>query len=250
MTDVALVVSNVSKRFGNVVALQDISVSFAVGGVHAVIGPNGAGKTTLFNILAGELKPTSGQVVLGGRSIEQLDAVRRPHIGIARSFQVTNLFQQLSALENVRLACSALDRFRNYDFLRRVHRDDPHEEQARRVLRDVGLADYATASAAQLSHGRQRLLEVALALAPEPDLLLLDEPTAGMGVEDIKSMQELIRRTGERCTVLLIEHNVPLVMEVANTLTVLDHGHLLISGLPEMVASDDRVRRAYLGIEE
>ncbi|MGH3098923.1 MAG: ABC transporter ATP-binding protein [Streptosporangiales bacterium] len=249
MSETVLDVQNVGRRFGNLVALEDIDLHVAQGSVHAVIGPNGAGKTTLFNILSGELTPTSGRVVFEGRRIDQLRPDVRAHRGIGRSFQVTSIFQTLTVFENVRIAAQASRRRSAFNFLAPVRTSSAASERAWEVLDRVGLrVDEAGIPAGELSHGRQRLLGVALALAGQPRLLLLDEPCAGMGSEDVVLMQDLLEDLAKDHTIVLIEHHVELVMAVSDVVTVLDHGALLVEGDPRTVGSHPRVREAYLGV--
>lgn len=249
MTDAVLDVQGVSRRFGSLVALEDINLHVAKGSVHAVIGPNGAGKTTLFNILSGELAPSTGRVLLEGRRIDQLRPDVRAHRGIGRSFQITSIFQSLSVFENVRIAAQASRRRSAFNFLAPVRATSDAGRRAWEVLDRVGLREAeADIPAGELSHGRQRLLGVALALAGRPRLLLLDEPCAGMGSEDVVLMQDLLGDLATDHTIVLIEHHVELVLAVSDVVTVLDHGQLLVEGDPRAVGSHPRVREAYLGV--
>lgn len=249
MSDTVLGVEGVGRRFGSLVALDGIDLHVAKGGVHAVIGPNGAGKTTLFNILSGELAPSTGRVVFEGQRIDRLRPDVRARRGIGRSFQVTSIFQTLSVFENVRIAAQASRRRSAFNFLAPVRATSDAGDRAWEVLDRVGLrADEAGVPAGELSHGRQRLLGVALALAGRPRLLLLDEPCAGMGSEDVVLMQDLLGDLAKDHTIVLIEHHVELVMAVSDVVTVLDHGQLLVEGDPRTVGSHPRVREAYLGV--
>ena len=242
-------VIDVERRFGSLVAVDGVSMQVAKGSVHAVIGPNGAGKTTLFNLLSGELAPTGGRVVFEGRPVNQLTADKRARLGIGRSFQVTSIFQTLTVFENVRVAGQLHGQGSAFNFLTPALRRGRAEDDTWAVLDRVGLSREADALAGELSHGRQRLLGVALALATRPHLLLLDEPCAGMGVEDIDLMLRLLTDLAQDHTIVLIEHNVELVMSVSDVVTVLDRGAVLVEGPPEEVGRHPRVREAYLGVE-
>ena len=248
MTDVILEAVGVSKRFGNLVAVDRVDLRVEKGTVHGIIGPNGAGKTTLFNLFSGELSPTVGTVLFEGRPINSLKPFERVRLGMARSFQITSLFQNLSVFENVRVATQARDQRGAYNFVTSVERHRTSIAAAQEILERVDLQPIAHVRSGELSHGWQRVLEVALALASSPRLLLLDEPTAGMGVDDLERMHSLLMDLSRDHTIVLIEHNVGLVMDVCNTVTVLDHGHVLTEGLPEVVSQDARVREAYLGV--
>lgn len=249
MTESILDVVDVERRFGSLVAVDGVNLQVTAGSVHAVIGPNGAGKTTLFNLLSGELPPTSGQVVFEGREINQLTPDKRARIGIGRSFQVTSIFQSLSVFENVRVAGQLHGRGSAYNFITPARSRRRAEDTTWAVLERVGLAAESEVVAGELSHGRQRLLGVALALAARPRLLLLDEPCAGMGVEDIELMLGLLHDLASDHTIVLIEHNVELVMTVSDVITVLDRGTVLVEGPPKEVARHPKVREAYLGVE-
>jgi branched-chain amino acid transport system ATP-binding protein len=216
--------------------------------VHAIIGPNGAGKTTLFNLLSNAFEPTSGKVFFQGRDITHLPAHRIIHLGIGRSFQITNLFPNLTVLENVRLAAQALgkDSFR---FLRAASYFKRYEQRAWEVLNQVGLADRSPMLARALPHGDQRKLELAIILAPDPRLLLLDEPTAGMAAEQVPEMMNLIsqiKKTGNK-TVVLVEHNMSVVMNISDRITVMHQGRVLAEGTPVEIAANPEVQSAYLG---
>jgi branched-chain amino acid transport system ATP-binding protein len=249
MSELVLDVVDVERRFGSLVAVDGVSLQVAKGSVHAVIGPNGAGKTTLFNLLSGELAPTAGQVIFEGRPVNQLPPDKRARLGIGRSFQVTSNFQTLTVFENVRVAGQVHGRGSAFNFLAPALRRGRDQEDTWAVLDRVGLTGEAGSLAGELSHGRQRLLGVALALATHPRLLLLDEPCAGMGVEDIDLMLGLLTDLAQDHTIVLIEHNVELVMTVSNVITVLDRGAVLVEGPPEEVGRHPRVREAYLGVE-
>jgi len=244
-----LEVRGLSVRFGGFSALRNVNFAVPPGGVHAFIGPNGAGKTTLFNCISGLRAPTEGQVLLDGCDITKLPPHRRARAGLGRSFQVTNLFAALTVDENVRLSAqahagrSAFSLFRSRESLKEV------KERTSAALAELGLIDSRTRRAGDLSHGRQRRLEIAMALVGNPSVLLLDEPTSGMGVDDLPEMTELIAKVGEKRTVVLIEHNISLIMSISRTITVLHLGEVLLQGEPGTVAKDPRVKAAYLGSE-
>ena len=246
---IALAVEGLAKRFGAFAALKHVSFAVRKHSIHSLIGPNGAGKTTLFNCLTGALKPSAGRVVFDGRDITHLPPHRRARIGMGRSFQVTNLFQSLTVFESLRLAAQAQTGLAALDFVRPKERLGRAVADAELVLERLGLGPYRDAKAGELSHGRQRLLEVGLALAVRPSLVLLDEPTAGMGVEDIGAMKELIATLARDYTIVLIEHNMRVVLDISDMITVMHLGEVLVEGRPDAVRRDHRVKAAYLGSE-
>lgn len=243
----ALHVVGVGKRFGKFTAIESIDLSVRPGSLHAVIGPNGAGKTTFFNLLTGQLTPSRGTIEVFGRPANGVPVHRRLELGLARCFQVTNLFPELTVLENVRLAAQGRHARQAFDFWNGLERKRSVIEQSHRALERVGLAPVAQRRAAELSHGQQRLLEVALCLAPDPKILLLDEPTSGMGIDDIPVMESLLRELTGDYTIVMIEHNMAMTMRVADRISVLVAGKVLIEGRPDEVRTDERVQRAYLG---
>lgn len=233
---------DVTKRFGTLAAVQSVTLAVEEGSLHAVIGPNGAGKTTLFNLISGHHSPSAGTIVFRGRPIHGFPPNRVARLGIGRSFQRTNLFPALSVLDNVRLGIQAQGTG-NFN----VFATARIPARAWHVLEDLGLAAVATAKASELSHGDQRILELAITLAADPILLLLDEPTCGMSLDETFKMMRLIERTARQRTVLLIEHNMNLVMSVSNRITVLHYGQVLADGAPQEVRQHEVVRQAYLG---
>jgi len=235
-----------TKEFQGFRAVQGVDLRVTEGSVHALVGPNGAGKTTLFNLLTGFLKPTSGRILLAGRDITGLPPERIAALGVARSFQVTNLFPQLSLVEHVELALQA-----RTDVGRQFWRSDRilsrFRDQAMQLLAEAGLSTLAVRPAASLPYGQKRALEVALALALSPSLLLLDEPTAGMGLEDVARTVELIQQVRTGRTVVMVEHNMNVVGSLADRVTVLQRGAVLVEGGYETIRTDPRVVAAYLG---
>jgi branched-chain amino acid transport system ATP-binding protein len=240
-----LVAEHITKRFGSFVALNDVSCAFHKNQLTAIIGPNGAGKSTFFNVLTGATKPTSGKIFLDGRDITNIPQHEYARIGIAKSFQITNVFKQLSAHENVRVAAQM--RSARFDFLRSRASFTTIIERADALLERVGLTAHRNKIAAELAHGQQRSLEIAMALASDPALLLMDEPTAGMSPEETGVMMALIRKLSTERTVILVEHKMKLVMGLCERLIVLHHGELLADGTPEQIRTNAEVRRVYLG---
>ena len=241
-----LALQRLTRHFGALAALSGVSLSVDPRERRAVIGPNGAGKTTLFNVIAGALAPTAGAVVFAGEPITGLPVHAVARRGLSRSFQRTSLFPRLSVEENLRLAASARERG-TYDLLGSVRRLTRPLARAREVAEAVGLSDRLTAPAGQLSYGEQRQLEVGVALAPSPRMLLLDEPTAGMSPEETTRMTRLLQALPRDVTMLIIEHDMDVVFSLADRITVLHHGEVLAEGAPEAVRADPRVYEVYLG---
>jgi len=244
---VLLSAESLSKSFGAFLALRDVNLSIRTGTLHAVIGPNGAGKTTLFNVLTGQLRPTSGKVLFDAHSVERLPVHRRAHLGMARSFQITSAFPELSVRENVRLAAQAVDTGISRSVVRAAAGYDAPLAVADSVLERAGLTRYIGVEAGNLSHGLSRRLEIAMALASGPKMLLLDEPLSGMGVDDIAGMEGFLRSLVPDHTVLLVEHNMPVTLAIADRVSVLVGGTVLTEGTPREVAANEQVREAYLG---
>ena len=228
--------------------MDDVSIQVQANTLHSIIGPNGAGKTTFFNLLSGNIKPTSGRVIFRGRDITNLPLHRTAHLGIARSFQITNIFPNLTVLENIRLACQALGRD-NFRLLQHYRHFRQYEEKAWEVIRQVGLTQRAVMLARTLPHGDQRKLELGMILAQDPDVLLLDEPTAGMAAEQVPALMELIQQIQQagHKTVMLVEHNMNVVMKVSDLITVMHQGRVLAEGTPSEIAANESVQSAYLG---
>jgi len=246
MTDPILQVRGLSKHFGGLAAVDNVSLDVGVGELHAVIGPNGAGKTTLINVLSGDLSPSAGSVLFRGTEMAHLAPERRSRLGVGRSYQKVNIFPAFSALENCRLAAQSREP-RPLDWLRDAMSYERVLENAWRALSAVGLKNRATVMAATLSHGEQRQLEIAMSLATDPKLLLLDEPLAGMGAEETLNMVKLIGELTKNHAILLVEHDMDAVFRLAQVLTVMVSGKILASGAPETIRTNQEVQRAYLG---
>jgi branched-chain amino acid transport system ATP-binding protein len=246
-----LKVSGLKRHFGGVWAANGVDLHVATGELHALIGPNGAGKTTLIHLISGALAADTGSVTFDGRDITRLAMHRRAALGLLRSFQITSIFPHLSALENVVLAVQS--RAREYGSSFRMWRTTTADfriaAEANATLEHVGLGDRRNALAADLAHGEQRCLELAMALATKPRALLLDEPMAGMGPEESERMTTLIEQLKGRISMLLVEHDMDIVFRLADRLSVLVAGRIVASGDPETVRNDPEVRRAYLGDE-
>lgn len=249
MAEPILQVRNLTKLFDGLTAVDNVSLEIVPGELHAVIGPNGAGKSTLINLLSGELRASSGQIVFQGREIGSLAPERRSRLGIGRSFQRTNIFPSFTALENCRLASQSREPH-PLAWLRDALTYESVMVKAKHVLAAVELSERAGDLAFALSHGEQRQLEIAMCLATEPQLLLLDEPLAGMGTEESLRMIELIKKLSAAHAVLLVEHDMDAVFQLAQVLTVMVDGRLLASGTPEQIRADRDVQAAYLGEAE
>jgi len=244
-----LQVSHLAKRFGGIVATDDVILNVPAGELHAVIGPNGAGKTTLIAQLAGQLTPDSGRIQFAGQDITRLPPYRRSLLGLARSFQITSLFLDLSVLDNVALAVQA-HAGHSFHFWRDARKQNDLRAPAQAALARVGLAGREGEPASALSHGEHRLLELAMALAGNPRMLLLDEPMAGLGPEESARMVEMLRALKGDYTILLVEHDMEAVFALADRITVLVYGRVIASGSPDAIRADEAVREAYLGEED
>ena len=249
MADALLQTENLAKRFGGIVASDDVTLAVAAGELHAVIGPNGAGKTTLIAQLSGQLAPDAGRIHFAGHDISALPMYRRSHLGLARSFQITSLFLDLRVLDNVALAVQA-HRGHSFRFWRNARDEAGLREPARAALARVGLSGREQQPAAALSHGEHRQLELAMALAGNPRLLLLDEPMAGLGPEESARMVAMLRELKKELTILLVEHDMEAVFALADRITVLVYGRVIASGAPAAIRANSQVRDAYLGEQE
>ncbi|WP_294268246.1 ABC transporter ATP-binding protein [Propionivibrio sp.] len=246
---ILLEVRDVSKHFGGIYALNGASLALESGEVHALIGPNGAGKTTLIHVLSGALTADAGQVIFNGNDLAWRAMHERVALGLARSYQITNLFSRLTVLDNVTMAVQSRvrDWGSSFSFWKPFSLDSAIVDEAQDLLDQVSLTGLAGRRACQLSHGEQRCLEVALVLATKPKLLLLDEPMAGMGPEESVRMVELIENLARRVTMLLVEHDMDAVFRLADRISVLVGGRVIASGAPAAIRADHEVRRAYLG---
>lgn len=248
MAEAMLEVRQLSRRFAAVDALKEVNFSVQPGEVHALIGPNGAGKTTFIHHVSGALRPDSGSVHFSGRDVTHLSMHERVRAGMARSYQITNVFPGLAARDNVALAVQGrLDAGSSFRFWRPVAAETALFAEAESWLAQVGLAEKAEAFAASLSHGEQRALELAMALATRPQMLLLDEPMAGTGPDESARMVKLIEHIARHVTIVLVEHDMDAVFRLADRISVLVNGRMICTGTPDEVRNDPGVRRAYLG---
>lgn len=246
MAETLLEIESLTKRFGGVVAADGISLELPAGELHAIIGPNGAGKSTLIGQLSGEVVPDSGRIHFGGQDITQLPVYRRSQLGLARSFQVTTLFPDFTALDNVALSVQA-HCGHSFQFWKNARKEIELRGPAHAALARAGLAERAATLVADLSHGERRQLEIAMALAGKPRMLLLDEPMAGMGAEESTRLVALLRALKGDITVMLIEHDIDAVFALADRVSVLVYGRIIATGDPAAIRSDPSVREAYLG---
>jgi branched-chain amino acid transport system ATP-binding protein len=249
VADALLEIEDLSKRFGGVVASDAIALAVPQGELHAIIGPNGAGKTTLIGQLAGEIAPDAGRIRFAGRDITGLPIFRRSQLGLARSFQITSLFLDFTVLDNVALAVQA-HAGHSFRFWRDARSQSELRAPARAALSRVGLAERGDVIVSNLSHGEHRQLEIAMALATAPRMLLLDEPMAGMGPDESARMVKTLRELKRELTILLIEHDMEAVFALADRITVLVYGRIIASGTPEAIRANAEVRQAYLGEQE
>ena len=249
MAEALLKIEGLAKRFGGVVASDNIVLDVMPGELHAVIGPNGAGKTTLILQLAGEILSNAGRIRFDGRDITMLPVYRRSALGLARSFQITSLFLDFTALDNVALAVQA-HAGHSFHFWRDARREDELRGPARAALDRVGLGERADVVVANLSHGEHRQLEIAMALATKPRMLLLDEPMAGMGPEESARMVEILRALKRELTILLVEHDMEAVFALADRISVLVYGRVIATDAPAAIRANVEVRSAYLGEQE
>jgi branched-chain amino acid transport system ATP-binding protein len=248
MNEPVLATRNLTRRFGGLAAVSDVSIALERGSLHAVVGPNGAGKTTLINMLSGDLAATSGSVTFGGEDITREAADRRSRRGIGRSYQKTNIFGAFTAFENCRLAAqSRTPRVVHLFADATAYR--PTAEAAERALDAAGLAARGERVASTLSHGEQRQLEIAMVLATRPNVLLLDEPLAGMGADEAARMVELLKSLAPEHAVLLVEHDMDAVFAVADVVTVMVNGQVLETGTPSRIRASEAVQQAYLGTD-
>jgi branched-chain amino acid transport system ATP-binding protein len=247
VSETILETEDLTKEFAGFVAVNGVSLRVARGTIHALIGPNGAGKTTCFNLLTKFLQPTRGRITFKGQDITGLPPTDIARLGLVRSFQISAVFPHLTCLENVRIALQR-KRGGSFDFWRSKGTLDAYNDRAISLLGDVGLKDYARNTAVELPYGRKRALELATTIALDPEMLLLDEPTAGMGHEDVDRIAALIKSVAANRTVLMVEHNLSVVSNLCQRITVLTRGRVLVEGDYETVSSNPDVREAYMGV--
>ncbi|MEN3349692.1 MAG: branched-chain amino acid transport system ATP-binding protein [Bradyrhizobium sp.] len=246
MVESLLRVDNLVRRFGGITATDNLSMEVVPGELHAIIGPNGAGKTTLISQLTGQLMPNSGTIHFGGRDVTGLPSYRRSRLGLARSFQITSLLKDFSAIDNVALAAQAHDGH-SFRFWGNARKEKHLRDGARAALERVGLGKRADILVSRLSHGEQRELELAVALATKPKLLLLDEPMAGLGVTESARMVGLLKELRKEVTIVLVEHDMEAVFALADRITVLVYGRVIACDVPDAIRKHEEVKRAYLG---
>ena len=249
MADPVLVAKRMTRRFGGLAACDGVDLALERGQLHALLGPNGAGKSTLINLLSGDLAPTSGSIRYKGVEIAPLPPERRSRMGLGRSYQKTNIFPTFTVIENARLAAQSR-RPRPWAIFADASADAAALGRARRGLELAGLADHVERQAGALSHGEQRQLEIAMVLATEPEVLLLDEPLAGMGAEESQRMVALLKRLARDHAILLVEHDMDAIFALADVITVMVNGQVLESGTPAAIRASENVQRAYLGHDE
>ena len=249
MAEALLSVQGLHKHYGGLAVTNDVSLDVLTGEIHALIGPNGAGKTTLIHQITGTVTPDAGRVVFAGNDITRFSLPHRVHAGLARSFQITSIIAGFTMLENVALAAQAKSGS-SFRFCRAAASEEALNEAARNALAEVGLADRAAITAGALSHGEKRALEIAIALATQPRLLLLDEPLAGAGPEETEKLIALLRRLKARYAILLVEHDMQAVFALADRISVLAEGRIIASGSTAEIRASAEVRAAYLGEEE
>jgi branched-chain amino acid transport system ATP-binding protein len=246
MTDVILTAESLTKEFRGFVAVDNVNLQVKRGQIHALIGPNGAGKTTCFNLLTKFLPPTKGRITYAGKDITNLSPADIARLGLVRSFQISAVFPHLTALENVRIALQR-KRGDSFDFWRSQKILSSYDNEAHALLAEVGLSEFARVEAVELSYGRKRALEIATTLALDPEMLLLDEPMAGMAQADVERISQLIKRISANRTILMVEHNLSVVASLSDTITVLARGKVLAEGDYATVSKDPRVVEAYIG---
>jgi len=236
---------NLTKNFGGLSAVVDVNFVVKKGDLQSIIGPNGAGKSTFFKLITGELEPTRGQIIFFNKDITSLPQTAISHLGIAVSYQITNIFPMLTVFENVRVAVQS--RKTTFNLWSKAISHKEFVEQTRHILEQINLSDFKDEIAANLSHGHQKRLEIGIALATRPKLLLLDEPTAGLSPTETRQTIELIKKIAQDLTIILVEHKMKVVMEVSDRITVLHYGKLLAQGTPDEIRNNEEVRRVYLG---
>ena len=242
-----LKIQNLTKNFGNVSAVSNVSIDVEEGTIHSIIGPNGAGKSTFFNMISGVIPPSEGNVYYKDKDITGFESYKLPHMGIAKCFQITNVFPKLTVRENVWASIFSCSHKSKIDLFKSMNDFETIDKETKKVITDVGLAHKIDDKAEELSHGQQRMLEMAITLGAKPDLLLLDEPTQGLAPEATVEMTELIRKLSKKYTILLIEHKMHIVMEISKIITVLNFGEKIEEGSPKQIKNSKKVQDAYLG---
>lgn len=245
MTGPVLVTERLTRRFGSLAAVDEVSLALRAGEIRGIIGPNGAGKSTLLRLMAGEMRPSAGRILYRGQDVTGRPMYELARRGIVKSFQITQVFPNLSCLENIRVVVQGPSRA--WNFWQRVDLDRATLERAEALLAQVGLYGKRNLPAYALSHGEQRHLEIAMALAMDPEVLLLDEPTAGMSAEEIESTMKLLQDVARERTIVIVEHKMPVIMNLCQRITVLHFGRILAEGTPEEIQASDEVQAVYLG---
>ena len=242
-----LKIQNLTKNFGNVSAVSNVSIEVEEGTIHSIIGPNGAGKSTFFNMISGVIPPSKGNVYYKDKDITGFESYKLPHMGIAKCFQITNVFPKLTVRENVWASIFSCSHKSKIDLFKSMNDFETIDKETIKIINDVGLSHKIDDKAEELSHGQQRMLEMAITLGAKPDLLLLDEPTQGLAPEATVEMTELIRKLSKKYTILLIEHKMHIVMEISKIITVLNFGEKIEEGTPNQIKNSKKVQDAYLG---
>ena len=242
-----LKIQNLTKNFGNVSAVSNVSIEVEEGTIHSIIGPNGAGKSTFFNMISGVIPPSEGNVYYKDKDITGFESYKLPHMGIAKCFQITNVFPKLTVRENVWASIFSCSHKSKIDLFKSMNDFETIDKETKKIITDVGLSHKIDDKAEELSHGQQRMLEMAITLGAKPDLLLLDEPTQGLAPEATVEMTELIRKLSKKYTILLIEHKMHIVMEISKIITVLNFGRKIEEGTPNQIKNSKKVQDAYLG---
>ena len=242
-----LKIQKLTKNFGNVSAVSNVSIEVEEGTIHSIIGPNGAGKSTFFNMISGVIPPSEGNVFYKDKDITGFESYKLPHMGIAKCFQITNVFPKLTVRENVWASIFSCSHKSKIDLFKSMNDFETIDKETKKIITDVGLSHKIDDKAEELSHGQQRMLEMAITLGAKPDLLLLDEPTQGLAPEATVEMTELIRKLSKKYTILLIEHKMHIVMEISKIITVLNFGEEIEEGSPKQIKNSKKVQDAYLG---
>ncbi len=242
-----LKIENLTKNFGSISAVSNVNLEVEEGTIHSVIGPNGAGKSTFFNMISGVIPPSNGSVYYKDKDITGFESYKLPHMGIAKCFQITNVFPKLTVRENVWASIFSCSHKSKVDLFKSMNDFKSIDKDTENIISDVGLSHKIDDKAEELSHGQQRMLEMAITLGAKPDLLLLDEPTQGLAPEATVEMTELIRKLSKNYTILLIEHKMHIVMEISKIITVLNFGEKIEEGTPNQIKNSKKVQDAYLG---